>query len=316
MNAADNRTGRAMEALEALMARLREPGGCPWDREQTFRSLLPHTIEEAYEVVEAVESGDYAELRRELGDVLFHVVFYSRVAQEQGLFSLAEVIEGITEKMILRHPHVFGDVSLNTSGEVLANWESFKQREKALTGSVPAADAPPPSVFDGVSPRLPALMLALKIQQKMAKVGFDWPGEEGVFQKLDEELGEVRRAYDAQNPDAMEEEIGDLLFTLVNLARHLKLDPESALRRSTLKCRDRFRHVETQLATQGRTPGEATLAEMDALWERAKQQANPSASAPIAGGADQGLQVHGGEMCAEGAANPCRPAPLMSHNSR
>lgn len=255
-------SGQALRELEALMARLRAPDGCPWDREQTFRSLIPCTIEEVYEVVEAVEADDRPGLREELGDLLFHVIFYSQLAREEGAFSLAEVIAMVTAKMIRRHPHVFGPRKLETAQEVVQHWEAIKQEEKASSG--------PASLFDGLSSRLPALLWAYKVQQKMAKVGFDWPDAEGVLEKLAEELEELKTARLERNADAIEEEIGDLLFTAANLARHLGVHPESALRRATLKFMSRFRHIEQRLQADSRTVADTPLDHLEALWQESK----------------------------------------------
>ncbi|MBF0428429.1 MAG: nucleoside triphosphate pyrophosphohydrolase [Magnetococcales bacterium] len=252
-----------MEELEALMARLRGPDGCPWDREQTPLSLLPYTIEEAYEVAEAVETRNPVAWRDELGDLLFHVVFHSRIAQEQGEFSLADVVAGVVEKMTRRHPHVFdpNGERLAEAALVLGRWEEIKRQEKGESGGQV-------SVFDDINSRLPALLWAAKVQRKMAQVGFDWKEPSGVIDKVHEELAELQQAADT---DAREEELGDLLFTLVNLARHLQINPESALRRATRKFQDRFRFMEQRLHADNRTPHEADLEELEALWQESKR---------------------------------------------
>ncbi|MBF0212315.1 MAG: nucleoside triphosphate pyrophosphohydrolase [Magnetococcales bacterium] len=257
-------TGKRMEALEALMARLRSPEGCPWDREQTPVSLLPYTIEEAFEVAEAVETHNPTAWKDELGDLLFHVVFHSRIAEEQGHFSLTEVIAGIVEKMTRRHPHVFAPDGerLQEAKEVVGRWEEIKRQEKS-------GKQGPASVFDDINSRLPALLWAAKVQRKMSQVGFDWNGPEGVLEKVHEELEELRNA---PNPDNREEELGDVLLTLVNLAAHYRINPEMALRRATRKVQDRFRHMEQSLHASQRTPAEATLDELEALWQESKRR--------------------------------------------
>lgn len=260
-------TCRALEALESLMAHLRSPRGCAWDRAQTFRSLIPYTIEEVYEVVEAVESNDPDGLREELGDLLFHVVFYSQMAHESGHFSLAEVISQVVEKMRGRHPHVFGDLKADTPAEVVVQWERLKHQEKGVPDAATA-----PSVFTGVSSRMPALLWALKLQQKMAKVGFDWPHVEGVIAQVRAEQEEFFAACQTRDAEAMEGEMGDLLFSIANLARHLHINPEAALRRSALKCRNRFQHMEEQLRAQNRSPAQTPVTELEALWQESKQQ--------------------------------------------
>ncbi len=258
-------SGEAMLALEALMARLRGENGCPWDREQTPATLLPYTIEEAYEVAEAVETGNHAAWRDELGDLLFHVVFHSRIAEEQELFTLTDVIAGITAKMTRRHPHVFDPATtpLHEAEAVVARWEEIKRQEK------PRAHAPP-SLFDDLTSCLPALLWAAKVQRKMAQVGFDWQNADGVMEKVREELEELR---EAREPTAQEEELGDLLFTMVNLARHMRINPEIALRRATHKFQARFRYMEQRLHAQNRTPAEAGLEELEALWLESKRHA-------------------------------------------
>ncbi|MEO5331027.1 MAG: nucleoside triphosphate pyrophosphohydrolase [Magnetococcus sp. YQC-5] len=254
-------TGEVMEALETLMARLRGAGGCPWDRKQTALSLLPYTIEEAYEVAEAVETHDKQAWRDELGDLLFHVVFHSRIAEEEGAFGLAEVISGVVDKMTRRHPHVFDPTCepMQEARQVPARWEEIKRAEKN----------DPSSVFDDIHSRLPALLWAAKVQRKMAQVGFDWQDAAGVMEKVREELEELTQAMDT---DAREEELGDVLFTLVNLARHYHVNPESALRRATRKFQERFRYMEQSLHAENRTPRDADLAELETLWQASKQR--------------------------------------------
>ncbi|OSM02391.1 nucleoside triphosphate pyrophosphohydrolase [Magnetofaba australis] len=267
----DSPAGRAFAQLEELMRRLRAPDGCPWDQEQTYDSLLRYTIEEVYEVVHAVETGDVPELKKELGDLLFHVVFYSRIAEDNRQFTLADVVDGVVTKMERRHPHVFADEKLDAAQDVTNNWESLKARERAASGQT----EPPPSVFDGLSNKLPALLWAYKLQQKMAKVGFDWPDPEGVIHKVREELGELVEARAEGDQHHVKEEVGDLLFSLVNLARHLDIDPETALRHSAHKVQNRFLHVEARLRETGENAHTAGLDRLEALWGEAKSQEPP-----------------------------------------
>jgi MazG family protein len=264
--------GPAFEAFVALIARLRAPGGCPWDREQTHASLKPMTIEEAYEVLEAIDEGDDAELAGELGDLLLQVVFHSQIATDEGRFNVADVIARVSEKMVRRHPHVFADETARTSGEVLRNWEAIKEAEQARAGR------PEGSMLDSVSAGLPAAMEAYQMTTKASRVGFDWPDAASVLAKLDEETAELREAVAAGGAtDArVAEELGDLLFAAVNVARLLGHDPESALKAANRKFRRRFRHIEGRLRAAGRKPAEATLAEMDALWEEAKAAEKPA----------------------------------------
>ncbi|MBF0417518.1 MAG: nucleoside triphosphate pyrophosphohydrolase [Magnetococcales bacterium] len=256
-----------IEALESLMARLRSADGCPWDRKQTLKSLLPYTIEEAYEVVEAVETHDLRALKDELGDLLFHIVFHSRIAEEEGHFTLAEVIEGIVTKMTRRHPHVFGDEEARQADpdRVVARWEEIKREEKQALQKTDG----PVSIFDDLNSHLPALLWASKVQRKMSQVGFDWREPTGVIEKIHEELEELRVAPDADN---REEELGDILLTLVNLARHYRINPEIALRRATHKAQNRFRFMERALHAENRTPADASLAELEGLWQASKRE--------------------------------------------
>jgi tetrapyrrole methylase family protein/MazG family protein len=257
--------GRRFRDFVALIARLRAPGGCPWDREQTHESLKPMTIEEAYEVLEAIDEGSDEELCGELGDLLLQVVFHAQIAAEAGRFDVAGVIDHVSEKMVRRHPHVFGGGKAETSGEVLRNWEALKAEELRAKGG----DRAPDSMLDGVSRGLPAVMESFQMTTKASRVGFDWPDVPGVLAKLDEETAELRAAM-AGGPGDVAEEMGDLLFSAVNLARKLGLDPESALKAANRKFRRRFRYVEEKLREQGTTPAEAGLARMDALWDEAK----------------------------------------------
>jgi len=268
-----------LEQLLELMARLRDPErGCPWDRQQTYASLVPHTIEEAYEVADAIAREDWAELRSELGDVLFQVVFYAQLAREEGRFDFADVAGGIVEKMTRRHPHVFSDERYASAAEQMAAWEQIKSAEKAGTAQAPAG------VLDGVPLALPALTRAAKLQKKAARVGFDWGAVEPVLAKIQEEIGEIRHeiATDAP-PERLADELGDVLFAVANLARHLRLDPEAALRGTNAKFERRFRHIEQALAAEGRTPAESTLAEMDTLWNQAKREERRSATNGLSG---------------------------------
>ncbi|MBF0162027.1 MAG: nucleoside triphosphate pyrophosphohydrolase [Magnetococcales bacterium] len=267
---------RGIQELVELMARLRGPAGCPWDKQQTWHTLVPYTLEEAYEVAEAVESRQAQGLRDELGDLLFHIVFYSRIAQEEGAFTLTEVVRGVVDKMTRRHPHVFAatdDPAASpplTAQGVPARWEEIKRQEKSQQKTA-HGESTPASLFDDVNSHLPALLWAAKVQRKMGQVGFDWPDADGVLVKVREELEELAAATKEQAPAAMEEELGDLLFTLVNLARHLQVNPETALRHSTRKFQTRFRHMEIRLHQEGQSVETATLAQLEALWQEAKQ---------------------------------------------
>jgi len=275
---------RTFDELVALMARLRSPEGCPWDREQTYASLAPMLLEEAYEAFEAVEAareGRPAELRDELGDLLFQIVFYAQVARERGEFDAGDVIEQIHAKMVRRHPHVFGDASAENAEEVLRNWEAIKAEERRAAGKDGGKDDHA-SLLEGVSPKTPALMEAHQLATKAARVGFDWQRAEDIFDKISEEAGELRVAVGELTeskrqgaPDeALEarvrEEVGDLLFAVANLARHLKVEPEAALKLTNRKFRRRFQYIERALRAQGRDPEAATLDEMEALWQEAK----------------------------------------------
>lgn len=260
-----------IDRLLAVMARLRDPqDGCPWDVAQSFRTIAPHTIEEAYEVADAIGRGDMAELRDELGDLLFQVVFYAQMAREQGDFDFEAVAAGVADKMIRRHPHVFGDVSVETADEMTRRWEDQKAVERAEKAAVDGRAA---SVLDGVIPGLPALTRALKLQKRAARVGFDWTEAKEILDKIEEEIGELRAELASNGaPERIEDELGDLTFALVNLARRLEVDPESALRGTNAKFDRRFRLIEGWLAEQGRTPHQAPLDEMEALWQRAKRE--------------------------------------------
>jgi ATP diphosphatase len=262
---------RPIDRLIAIMARLRAPqGGCPWDLEQNFATIAPYTIEEAYEVADAIQRGDMTALREELGDLLLQVVYHARMAEEEGRFAFDDVATAIADKMVARHPHVFGNAEVDSAGAQTRLWEEFKARERAAKA---AANGAPPSVLDDVPLALPALLRAEKLQKRAARVGFDWPQARQVLDKIEEEIGELRAELDkGAVPARVEDEIGDLLFALANLARHLKVDPETALRRCNAKFERRFRAVEQALAAQGRSPKEVSLEEMEALWVAAKQK--------------------------------------------
>ncbi len=255
-----------MEKLIAIMARLREPeSGCPWDLEQDFASIAPYTIEEAYEVADAIERNNMEDLLGELGDLLLQVVYHSQMAKEEGHFTVNEVIEAICQKMVQRHPHVFGDKDVASAQAQTIAWESHKEAER---GS---------GALDGVAKGLPALLRTAKLQARAARVGFDWPKAAGALEKLREELDELAAEME-QSPQTditrqkLEDELGDVLFSAVNLARKLELDPEAALRRGNAKFEARFRQMEAGLAARGKTPKEAGLEEMEALWQKAKEQ--------------------------------------------
>lgn len=255
----------------ALIARLRAPGGCPWDGEQTHASLKPMTLEEAYEVAEAIDQGDDRELAGELGDLLLQVVFHSQIAAETGRFDVGEVIDHVSEKMVRRHPHVFGEEQAETAGEVLRNWEALKQRERAARGEEDGAA----SMLDSVSKGHPAVMEAYQLTTKASRVGFDWPDAPSVLRKLEEEIAELREACRAPadtRTRRIEDEMGDLLFAAVNVARLLGIDPESALKAANRKFRRRFRHVETRLSESGREPASSSLEEMERFWVEAKEK--------------------------------------------
>ena len=257
-----------MRLLE-IMAALRTPGsGCPWDLEQSFRTIAPYTLEEAYEVADAIEHDDMEQLREELGDLLLQVVFHARMAEEQGAFDFGDVVETITEKLIRRHPHVFADAEGRTADAVKGLWERIKAEEKAAKATRKGQSAPS-GALAGVPVALPALTRALKLQDKAGAVGFDWNDPKAVLAKIREEADEVEQALD-QGDAGVTAEVGDLLFAAVNLARHLKADPESLLRATNQKFERRFAAIEQALAARGKKPKDADLAEMDALWNEAK----------------------------------------------
>ena len=296
-------TGERFERAVSIMARLRGPGGCPWDREQTFDTIKPYTLEEAYEVIEAIDARDWDELTGELGDLLLQVLFYAEMAQEDKHFSIDDVLDRLSNKLVDRHPHVFGEVKADTPGEVLRNWQALKAEEKKkrqqTSGEELKKEDHPESVLAGVSTAMPSMMEAYKISSRVAHVGFDWPNIDDLFAKLTEETNELRQnleEYPAPGPQPesaagvagaravtisddlrtrLEDEVGDLFFVLVNIARYLALDPESALRKTNRKFRRRFQYLEEQLREQGRKPADAPLEEMESLWQESKRQEKP-----------------------------------------
>lgn len=272
----------SIEDLKHLMARLRDPDtGCPWDTRQTFASIVPHTLEEAYEVADAIERGDYPHLKDELGDLLFQVIFYTRMGQEQGHFDFDSVVDQLVSKLIRRHPHVFPEGTLESEVDprnrpdeawIKASWERIKAEERALNPRPEAATA---SRLDGVARTLPAMARAEKLQKRASNHGFDWPDIEPVFDKLHEEIDELKEAWHAAQAgtgprDALEDELGDLLFVCVNLARFMKVNPEQALKRTNHKFEARFRAIESRLADEGRDMDDETLAALDAIWQQVK----------------------------------------------
>ncbi len=297
-------TGERFERTVSIMERLRAPGGCPWDREQTFDSIKPYTLEETYEVLEAIDKRDWPELAGELGDLLLQVLFYAEMAKEQSSFSIDDVLDRLSGKLIHRHPHVFGDVKAGTSAEVKRNWEALKVEEKKkrqaaenafAEGNAPTSKNEKQSMLSGISSAMPSLLEAYKISSRAAGVGFDWPNVEGLFDKLHEETAELRehlKEFPAPGPrpqgrgiagsgrttvpeelqGRLEEEIGDLFFVLVNVARYLSVDPESALRKTNRKFRRRFQWVEDRLRQTDRTPDQAPMEELESLWQQAKAE--------------------------------------------
>jgi tetrapyrrole methylase family protein/MazG family protein/ATP diphosphatase len=259
----DTAAPRPIDRLLQIMARLRAPeGGCPWDIAQTFATIAPYTVEEAYEVADAIERGDLNDLREELGDLLFQVVFHARIAEEAGDFAFDDVADAISDKLIRRHPHVFGDAGARTSDEQTVAWEAVKAEERMARQKA--------GVLDDVPPGLPALTRAVKLTRRAARVGFDWPSTREVFDKLREELAELEVELEAGDAEKSREELGDFLFVVANLARKLEIEPEDALRAANAKFIRRFHHIEARLAEDGRTPAQSDLAEMDALWDEAK----------------------------------------------
>ena len=277
-------TAEWFEKLAAVQARLRAPGGCPWDREQTHQSLRTYLIEEAYEVLDAMESGDDAKFADELGDLLLQVLFHADIAREAGRFDVVDVMRAIHDKMIRRHPHVFGDVAVKNSAEVLRNWDRIKAEERKAvaqaSGKPPEASAavaadktsPAPSMLDGVTRALPATLEGFQLTRKASRIGFDWDSAHGVLEKVREEGDELERALTEANSKALEEEMGDLLFAAVNLARFLKIDPEIALKRANGKFSERFRAMEAMARESGRELASVPREEMEKLWNAAKQR--------------------------------------------
>ena len=296
-------TGERFERAVAIMERLRAPGGCPWDREQTFDSIKPYTLEETYEVLEAIDNRDWPELAGELGDLLLQVLFYAEMAKEQSSFSIDDVLDRLSTKLINRHPHVFGDVKADTSAEVKRNWEALKVEERKKrknrgaegnTAQVPQKEEKH-SILAGVSSAMPSLLEAYKLSSRAAQAGFDWPNVEGLFDKLHEETHELREQLNDFPPPGprpqgrgmagsgrtpvsetlqarLEEEVGDLFFVLVNIARYLSLDPESALRKTNRKFKRRFQWMEARLRESGRSADQAPMEELESLWQQAKHQ--------------------------------------------
>jgi len=257
--------GEKFQQLVSIMARLRAPGGCPWDREQTFDSIKPYTLEETYEVLDAIDRRDWDELREELGDFLLQAVFYAQMAEEQELFGIADTLDAVNQKLVRRHPHVFGEESAETAGDVKRIWGDVKAAERKKKGKEED------SLLASVPRAMPALVEAQQISSRAAGVGFDWENAEQVIEKLHEELGELAEARRGASQTDLENEIGDLLFVLVNLARFVKVDPEQALRRTNTKFRDRFGYVERKLAERGRKPRDSNIEEMEQLWQEAKR---------------------------------------------
>ncbi len=322
-------TGERFERAVAIMERLRAPGGCPWDREQTFDSIKPYTLEETYEVLEAIDNRDWPELAGELGDLLLQVLFYAEMANEQASFSIDDVLDRLSAKLINRHPHVFGDAKADTSADVKRNWEAIKVEERKLkenrlkektieednerqapgaqADAVPANAATKDdkrSILAGVSSAMPSLLEAYKLSSRAAQSGFDWPNVEGLFDKLTEETNELReqlQQFPAPGPRPqgrgiagsgrtpvpedlqarLENEVGDLFFVLVNIARYLSLDPESALRKTNRKFKRRFQWMEARLHESGRTPDQAPMEELESLWQQAKTQERDAAEKPV-----------------------------------
>lgn len=264
---------KSFDELVSVMARLRAPGGCPWDREQTYASLSQYLLEEAYETFDAIHeadaSGDTTNLREELGDLLLQVVFHSTIGTEKGDFTIDDVADGVTQKLILRHPHVFGDARLERAEDVLDNWDTLKANERAASGKEAKKYE---SILDEVPVHFPALLEALKITKKAAKVKFDWQNVEQIFDKLQEEVVELKAAIEKNDTTNIDEEIGDLLFVVVNLARKLDVEPETALKKTNRKFRRRFKFIEQELAAAGKDLKETPLDEMDALWNESKNR--------------------------------------------
>jgi len=259
-------TGEKFQRLVEIMARLRAPGGCPWDREQTFDTIKPYTLEETYEVLDAIDRRDWPHLAEELGDLMLQCVFYAQMAGEQGLFDIGESLQAINEKLVRRHPHVFAAGVADTPEEVKKRWDEIKADEKKNKGEGEKL------LLEGVPRSLPALVEAQQIASRAAGAGFDWDHVDQVFDKMHEELDELARARESGDQDEVEDELGDLLFVLVNVARFLKVDPEQALRKTNAKFRNRFGFVESRLRERGKRLTDSDIEEMEALWQRAKQE--------------------------------------------
>ncbi|WP_286831433.1 MULTISPECIES: nucleoside triphosphate pyrophosphohydrolase [Kordiimonas] len=261
----------SVDDLLEIMRKLRDPdGGCPWDLEQSFETIVPHTIEEAYEVDEAIRHHDMESLKDELGDLMFQVVFHAQMAMEAGHFAFDDVINAISDKMVRRHPHVFGDASIETADAQTAAWETQKAKERQKKADEQGKIA---SVLDGVSISLPSLLRAVKLQKRAARVGFDWPETACVLNKMQEEAAELVEEYKkGTDKDRLKEEFGDLLFVMANLARHMDIDPEEALRGGNAKFERRFHRIEALLAEKGKEPAQSSLEEMDRLWDQAKAE--------------------------------------------
>ena len=278
--------GEWFERLVALQARLRAPKGCPWDIEQTHLTLRTYLIEEAYEVLEALESGDDSKFAEELGDLLLQVVFHAQIATEGGRFTAADVVREIHQKMERRHPHVFGEKSARNAAEVLKNWEQIKAEERrakgARVGATKQEGKKDASLLDGIPHTLPAVMQGFQLTRRASRIGFDWDRVEGVIEKLQEELAELKKATEGQSAQQMEEEVGDVLFAAVNLARFLKVDPEIALKRTNSKFMSRFRAMERAARDSGRALADVPRPEMESLWERAKSAERQVVAAPRA----------------------------------
>ncbi len=283
------RAAQAIEHLLSIMERLRGPDGCPWDREQTLRSLRPYVLEETYEVLEAIDSGDVREHREELGDLLLQVVFQAQLRKEEGAFDFADVADAISGKLVSRHPHVFGDAEVKDAEGVLRQWAALKREEKKKKGGGRSA-------LEGVPREMPALARADRLTEKASRIGFDWPDAGGARAKLDEEIGELDRAIAAGDRAEVEHELGDALFALANLARKLAIAPEEALRGAIGRFVGRFEHIERELERRGVPHGEATLAEMDAIWDEAKslERQAKTLAAPQSAASPQPLGKVGG----------------------
>ncbi|QYO62184.1 nucleoside triphosphate pyrophosphohydrolase [Leptolyngbya sp. 7M] len=264
---------KRFDELVSVMERLRAPGGCPWDAEQTYSSLSQYLLEEAYEAFDAIQNaeatGNIEHLKEELGDLLLQVVFHSTIGKERGEFTIEDVAETVSKKLVLRHPHVFGDAKLEKAKDVLDNWDTLKANERKASGKV---EKTKDSLLDDVPVHFPGLLEALKLTKKAANVGFDWPEPSPILEKAEEEINELRRAVKTNDKENIEEEIGDLLFVIVNLARHFDVEPETALKRTNRKFRQRFKFIEDELKRNGDDITSSSLSEMDMLWEKAKSK--------------------------------------------